>query len=190
MAVFPKPHAVSPAAITCRRVVTSTIMSQRNAMSRHPSTPSAKSAPGRSPLSSASSWISFPPVDSIASMSAPACAHRSKLRIMCSHSSPVRISGGRTKSRMSLGVTRNALTSPRLARWASRRSLRIAVISAPHSGSRVSSGSSSSSSTSPGTPRAAAREHASSAICRYSSRISGMVASVIAIGGRVKFSSG
>ena len=90
-------------------------MSHSWAMSRLASTPRANTEPARSPFKRASSWTSLPPVLSIDNRSAPACVHSSKLATIWSHFSPSRNTGGRTNSRMSLGVTRRALESPSLA---------------------------------------------------------------------------
>ena len=163
--------------------------SHRTAMSRGARTPSASTAAGRLAAISASSWSSLPPVDSIASMSAPALAHRSKLSIICSHFSPECISGGRMNSRMSLGVTRRAHTRPSRSWW--RSSVR--------GGSR-----------SPPRPSAAARSAAAAARTRRRARTSRATArgagvldhlgvfgpdlghrlALIDIGGSVKLSSG
>ena len=78
MAVLPNPQAVSPAGIfPCFRAI-STICCHRNRMSRTPRTASAKTTCWMSQVSSASSWISFPPVLSMESRSPPAAAPRSK----------------------------------------------------------------------------------------------------------------
>jgi len=115
IAVLAKPQALSPAGTAWWRVATAPIMSHSGPMSALASTPRAKTDPARSAFNKASSCSSLPPVLSIDNMSAPASAHSSKLVTIWSHLGPSRMRGGRTNSRMSLGVTRRALASPSLA---------------------------------------------------------------------------
>ena len=190
MAVLAKPQALSPAATTSWRAATETIMSHSWAISAQASTPRAKTDPAMSAFSRASSCSSLPPVLSIDNRSAPAWAHSSKLETIWSHLGPSRIRGGRTNSRMSLGVTRRALASPSLAAYLSSTSLSTAVTCAPHSGCKVRSGTSSNSITRPGTSRATARAQAWSAMWAYSESTSAMVVAFMAMGARVKLSSG
>ena len=84
IAVLAKPQAVSPDAMMCVRRQLSTICFQRKAMSRAPRMPSANTTVRRSAFTSASSQISLPPVDSMASRSAPWAAEASNMRSMAS----------------------------------------------------------------------------------------------------------
>ena len=165
IAVLANPQAESPPGTTPgRRSQMSRICAQSHAMSRGERTPSAKTITGTSAKTSASSWTSLPPTDSVDRMSAPASAFNSNDWRSASQASPLRNSGGFATSRMSVGVTRSAQFSPLFSCASVRPRLRMSVSSAPHSGRTVIAGKSSNSSTSPGALRRKARKTTSRTI--------------------------